>query len=595
MDIERLATSAIVNSISKTDVLSSFINDGDKEPSWDGNIYIYSNKNKSKDGIKKVPVQVKGMTRKQVPPKKTPKFSASVVDLDNWKNDGGIMLFVVLLDETGDKSAIYYSSLLPVKINTLKQFSKGKQTISIPLRAFPDNGDQKVSVLLNFYENMKKQTSFAKASLISYDKLMSDGVLENISFTVTAYGEKQKQDWQSILFQDDVYMYANIKGSAIPQPLPELPMALHIGTTIDGDICVGDTTYYHSYTVVRSSEGTTINIGKSINIELKTEEKKITVKYKLAGTLDDFCKDTECFIAIMEQRQVIINSCLFPLSGLPDTDIEPYKHRLAYFRDVKKMLDVLGVTKALDCSSLSKADENNIRNFTNAVVYDKPLSFSGRDEDFIYGRFTIANLVILIWASKISPGNYKLDSFFSDRAMVVFKNNDPENNEPHPITHYALLSEKDFIDASNLDYQKIADDLAKNDNSLLVLEQVTLLMLEMLKAYDSKKEKDEQLLDLAEQYCNWLAVQEDTDKEHSILNRMQIIKRRRKLDVDELVTLAELRGDQYSLAVRCGANILLDKQADAQACFDAMPKEEQEVFIQYPICHFVSLKYDKSE
>ena len=121
---------------------------------------------------------------------------------------------------------------------------------------------------------MKKQTSFAKASLISSDKLMSDGVLENISFTVTAYGEKQKQDWQSILFQDDVYMYANIKGSAIPQPLPELPMALHIGTTINGDICVGDTTYYHSYSVVRSNEGTTINIGKSIKIELKAEEKK---------------------------------------------------------------------------------------------------------------------------------------------------------------------------------------------------------------------------------------------------------------------------------------------------------------------------------
>ena len=43
MDLEKIATSAIVSSISKTDTLSGFINDGDKEPCWDGNIYIHEN------------------------------------------------------------------------------------------------------------------------------------------------------------------------------------------------------------------------------------------------------------------------------------------------------------------------------------------------------------------------------------------------------------------------------------------------------------------------------------------------------------------------------------------------------------------------
>ena len=60
MDLEKIATASVKTSISMTDVLSPFINDGEKEPSWDGNIYIYSNKDKKKDGIKKVPVQVKG-------------------------------------------------------------------------------------------------------------------------------------------------------------------------------------------------------------------------------------------------------------------------------------------------------------------------------------------------------------------------------------------------------------------------------------------------------------------------------------------------------------------------------------------------------
>lgn len=42
MDIEKLATSAVTGYISKTDYLSPFINEGDKEPSWDGNIYVFN-------------------------------------------------------------------------------------------------------------------------------------------------------------------------------------------------------------------------------------------------------------------------------------------------------------------------------------------------------------------------------------------------------------------------------------------------------------------------------------------------------------------------------------------------------------------------
>lgn len=53
MDLEKTATSSVAMSISATDVLSPFINEGDKEPSWDGNVYIYSNKDKKKEGIKK--------------------------------------------------------------------------------------------------------------------------------------------------------------------------------------------------------------------------------------------------------------------------------------------------------------------------------------------------------------------------------------------------------------------------------------------------------------------------------------------------------------------------------------------------------------
>ena len=70
MDLEKIATSAIVSSISKTDTLSGFINDGDKEPCWDGNIYIHENSRHSKKNIKRIKttihIDVKGTLREQI-------------------------------------------------------------------------------------------------------------------------------------------------------------------------------------------------------------------------------------------------------------------------------------------------------------------------------------------------------------------------------------------------------------------------------------------------------------------------------------------------------------------------------------------------
>ena len=43
MDIEGLAVSKILSVICKSDYLQAYFNRGDKEPSWDGNIYLFNN------------------------------------------------------------------------------------------------------------------------------------------------------------------------------------------------------------------------------------------------------------------------------------------------------------------------------------------------------------------------------------------------------------------------------------------------------------------------------------------------------------------------------------------------------------------------
>lgn len=50
--IETISVNAVKNSIVTSDILDQFISENDKEPSWDGHIYIYKNKNKRKSELK---------------------------------------------------------------------------------------------------------------------------------------------------------------------------------------------------------------------------------------------------------------------------------------------------------------------------------------------------------------------------------------------------------------------------------------------------------------------------------------------------------------------------------------------------------------
>ena len=238
---------------------------------------------------------------------------------------------------------------------------------------------QKVSVFLNFYDHMQKQTSYAQATLDSLDELEKKGILENVSFSVTTYGQRRSQyDMETALLNNEVYMYANVRGSSIPQPLPDIPMDLHIAREVQGNVKVGEHVFYQNYRVVRSLEEEEICFGKSMVFKVFPEKKKGTLSYKLKGTLTDYIRDTECLIAILENKEVVINGARFPFDDMENADTEQYKRNLLYFRDVKKMLDLLGVKKELVCEGVETKEQSDMLSGMGCRVvqgyyYSKPI------------------------------------------------------------------------------------------------------------------------------------------------------------------------------------------------------------------------------
>lgn len=96
--IEILSVDAVRDSLIATERLDHFINDNDKEPSWDGNVYIHkSNAKNKKQGIKKVSVQIKGKMCRDLPNKAS--FSASIIDLENYMRNNGCVFFLFILEK----------------------------------------------------------------------------------------------------------------------------------------------------------------------------------------------------------------------------------------------------------------------------------------------------------------------------------------------------------------------------------------------------------------------------------------------------------------------------------------------------------------
>lgn len=147
--IEQQAVTAVNEALLSTGRITSSIKSGDTTPSWDGEFFVFKDGSGAKDGIKKIPVQVKGSMKADYFDKDFPYFYVSVVDLENWKNDGGVFLFVVHIKPNNEK-IVYYVALPVVRIHGLLMENKEKEKIKIPISLFPKE-DIDIITIVDFF------------------------------------------------------------------------------------------------------------------------------------------------------------------------------------------------------------------------------------------------------------------------------------------------------------------------------------------------------------------------------------------------------------------------------------------------------------
>lgn len=587
--IEESSITALKAALLRCPILDPYINSNDKTPSWDGMVFVYSSESQEKANLLgRVPIQGKGT--EQIIVSDVASFNCEVTDLKNYYQDGGCIFFLISVDLATSKSHIFYAVLHVYDLKKILDSIGQQKYKTIKLNQFPQNDAKEMAtIFMSFVENSRKQISFIGKELPSLEELKSNGIdVEALTFNTSGIG-LSIENIESFLSAHDFYLYAKPKGLDVEIPVQKVSKAI-VSKAVPGKVTVKGKEFYSSYTVVYENGEPSFRIGKGIEIKLDRTKNRITVNYKPTGTLSDFIKDASCFIEMTETREITLNGVPLAFNDISPFDIDKYRESLHYYMDIKKMLDIMGVTEELQCEIVSSQDEVNLRNFANAILYNQKIGFGDAKDAVIHGPFKIANLSIWIWATKQADGYYKLESFFEPHDVALFEKDDIDHKNPVPASHYLLLNKEAFSHASNMDFEIVKKDICAMDHHPMIVQSVTFFLLNILRGYDEQQNKDSRLLTLADDICEWLAT-DRTDDNLALqrLNELQIEKRRRTLNTQEIIELSKYTDNEYPTEIRCGAYLLLGDSDEAQKCFDELPQEMQNEFITFPICHFGDL------
>lgn len=584
--IETISVNAVRDSVVTSEFLDQFIADNDKEPSWDGAVYIYGDKSKKKSALRgRMPVQIKG-TECDDFSKSEISFQMSKDDLKNYLYDGGCILFVVYIGNSGIRRKIYYAELTPIK---LRQFLDGNgKSRAIHLKEFPTDSNKKATIFLNCFQNCKKQASFTEGKLYTLEELQNQGILENVVIPFEGYGIDNPQ---LALVSNEVYIYAKIKGSSIPQPLDLIPENIHTQRVITSDVTIGDKVFYSEYSVIQCAESTTFRFGESFTMKFTKPDEPCKINYKHSDKIRVLAKDLDFMISYIEKGEFRVNDIAFPFenngANFAHFDLEKEKERLEYVKQIVEVFELLRCNDELIISKLCNEDWRNLNRLIEAFIKKKPVHGLKRDIPPVCSM-KVSNLRFVLYFKKCEDaGVYEISDFFKSELSVVYEN---EQGIRLPISQFFILHTDDLLTISNLDYDVLLPSFQSAERHYDTINRANWFLLDALSAYDKASGyRKEKLLKVCDDFSKWILTASDDELNYEVrlLNRLQTIKRQRAFNTDEISSLYELIESKGAHEeIRVGVYLLLDQQKPAELYFAKLTDEERNKFKEYPIYHF---------
>lgn len=533
----------------------------DKEPLWDGYIYIYSQEaSESNDYLKtRLPIQVKATNVSKFSNKFHP-YSVSKTALNAYLNEGGIIYFVIEVKENADglpETKIFYKVLTTVALKNI-------------LDTFSENGKQKsihIDRILTVKDNFLRQCDYLDKSrkFISIDSTNNMIPLEKIkNKPITILSANGDDD---ILKGDFIAYYTDNNNIKLP-----INMNLNyteISYPENKIIHIDNKRYIDNIMRTKDSKGNEyITFGDSIKLDFN--KKVVTVEKSNSHIIDRY-----------NTLDFFLNKLTSQNSKIGKTE----RHKMDILKEEKEFLsDILNVCKnfnidahTIKLKDFTESDYNAIDilvNVENSKVSAKNV-YKIEPCVITFLNYKIA-LLKFTYENKFTYYNYydtNLDF------VLVHKYNEKEEI----LSRFSTIDE-DILTAHNFNYNLTLSTFlpiteSNSDTAPIYYNEV---LLNLIKAWDINSNNSyikiiRHLEKILEQFI---------DKDIQIVNSAQIEYRlnNNKLTQETKDKLYKIKfNPKTNDYIKCGISILIEDYEGFETHFKNLSLEDRTQFESFPI------------
>lgn len=591
--IEEKALNHFKSFIEDSKVISQFIADNDKEPCWDGHLYLYADGIKDKEHLQgRVPVQIKGTEVDSFVTKKW-KYKLEKADLKAYLEEPTFFIVCQVKRDSKDRM-LFFRELLPDLVNKLLRDMGKNETRKTLFHPLTDDLKEFEDQLMVFLSNSKKMISFAHSNLLSMEEALKKGIKEFSFIVPTKYADRLQL--MKYLSTHSSYIYAKIsKELDVDMPLSNGPGRFIFQRDDDGDVRVGDRVYFKGYHNEIKEGRIIIKIGNVMTINMpmdNTDMEHTTVKLiTKAKYLKESINEAEFGVALNDTGVLSIGKLDLKMNVHEKEYVEELRQKLMRWKELDNVLDKLHVTKPFDLTAIRDGQGKLIDLLIETVGKGNMVNLPGQKTTLLF--WEIGNIKLLLWCAVGKDGMCAIGDFFDRSIRIAYKISEDETINVSPYSYLQL--DKLWEKVDNIDFDSIiasAEEAARQHEYCYMMSNYDVLA--MITAADALEktdvERSKKLLEEALKLDEWLIEKEIKDKMRPlhIINKMQILKRQRELTADERQTLEDMLNEEFAEdMVKAGVYLLLDRQGEFQQLFEKMQEDEKKSVKEFPIWRFV--------
>ena len=406
--IEKKATNEVERYFENSKIVATYINDGDKEPFFDGHIYLYAGgKRDNKHYTGRVAVQIKGENLGEFKDG-VYSYPIEMTDLKAYLHEG-IAFFVV--QEVKRKKKLYYKLLSPIELRALIRKKKGQESVSIRMRYATSRDIKKLEIeLLQFEYDCKKQISYADAPTFDFKELDKLGIHK---FSMDLAVRDKKISFLQAVTTKPIYLYANMPGGA-KIPIGDGPANISLMREIELPVVIGGHQFFDKIKTIMQNGMQTINVGDCFSITIDPSGKKKEALLNVqrgARLLKEVIRESEFLLALKDKKRIQIGTLLLNIPFPDENDVTKGLERyLTTWYKLDEILVKMHCNKDMDLSIVKKADEKTIDIIIDMIGNGKELSL--KNASIGINNVHIANLKLWLFVYKNEEGKYIVKDFF---------------------------------------------------------------------------------------------------------------------------------------------------------------------------------------